>query len=158
MWIEDSGQPLCTCMAGGKHAETDQKIEFCVAWNVPCSGFMGGEDGGLLPVVLTLLFPSFFYKASYRSMEGMAICHHLFYCIFVVSFFLYTFFIYSSVSGVGNYCSFSPEFFVTLFTGGLALVQWRHVPVVWILKHIQPCLVGVSLCYRWIKYVLELKR
>ncbi len=77
--------------------------EFCAAWNVPCSG--GGEDGGLLQVVLTLLSPFFFYKAIYRSMEGMAICHHLFYFICFYSFFLF----YFSVSGVGNYCSLSPE-------------------------------------------------
>lgn len=68
MQVEDSGQPLCTCMAGGKHAETEQKLRsFVQPGMCHVQGFMGGEDGGLLQVVLTLFIPFFLLQSKLQK-------------------------------------------------------------------------------------------
>lgn len=65
-------------------AETE---EFCAAWNAPCSrALMSGENGEVLNWRFCPLF--FFNITSYRSMEGMVACHHLFPCASFLIFFL----------------------------------------------------------------------
>ena len=59
--------------------------------------FLGVEDGSVeaLQVVLTIKSLFFFYNASNRSMEGMAVCHHPLSCTSL-------FFLLSEVSSYSN--------------------------------------------------------
>lgn len=124
MWVEDAGQPLCACMAGGKHAEGSRNRG--VLCSLECATFRGlwlmRVEKCCKSYWPFYPFFFFFYKASNRSMEGMAICHHLLLFIFIFD---------SSVSGVGNYCSFSHElvFLNTVHWGTNTVLQvkWRHM-------------------------------